>query len=167
MNPNRITLALFIGVALCLGSTAGCEDRQASLNPPGCDLSLEAQPVLIEFFGPHCPDCVVTEAVLNELAAEYDGRVRVHKINVHDDPQCANAHDVRRLPTVVLYHRGRQTARWAGPHPADRYRQAIDRALAGDCPPDGGDATSPAGGLADAFELPSDCENGACEVKPN
>jgi thiol-disulfide isomerase/thioredoxin len=162
MSPHRIRLALFVLVAVLSSLVWGCEDRSTSLSPPGCDLTVESQPVLIEFYGPHCPDCVTTEEVLTRLAEEYDGRVRVEKINVHEQPDCANAHDVRRLPTVVLYHNGEQQARWAGPHPAGRYRRAIDKALAGDS-----DAAVSSGELAETFDLPSGCEDGACEVTPN
>lgn len=63
-------------------------------------------PLLIDFWAPWCGPCRAMAPVLDELAKEYEGRVRVCKLNVDENPATAQAYGVRSIPTMVLIKGG-------------------------------------------------------------
>lgn len=69
-----------------------------------------AQPVLVDFYADWCRSCQQLAPVLDELAADYDGRVKVVKLDVERHPATAERLGVRGIPTLVLFDRGEE--RW-------------------------------------------------------
>ena len=63
-------------------------------------------PVLIDFWAPWCGPCRMIGPVLDALAPQYDGRVKVAKVNVDEEPALAQAFQVRGIPTLYAMHRG-------------------------------------------------------------
>lgn len=79
----------------------------------------ESLPVLVDFWGPMCGPCKALEPVLQQLAAKYQDRLKVVKVNVDRCPQTAIRFVVKALPTILLFHGGKVIAQFTGrPTPA-------------------------------------------------
>lgn len=63
-------------------------------------------PVVIDLWRPGCPPCVAMAPVLEELAAKYQGQLKVAKINVWEDPAIAQAFEVQSVPTLAVVYKG-------------------------------------------------------------
>jgi thioredoxin len=77
-------------------------------------------PVLVDFWAPWCGPCRHVAPLLEELAAELAGQVRVVKVNVDEEPALADRYGVQGIPTLVLFAGGRERDRLVGalPKPA-------------------------------------------------
>ena len=75
------------------------------------------QPVLIDFWAPWCGPCNVVAPVIDALAAEYDGKARIAKLNVDEAPDVARRFDVMSIPTLILFKDGEPAKRVVGAKP--------------------------------------------------
>jgi thioredoxin 1 len=86
-------------------------------------------PVLVDFWAPWCGPCKTVAPSLEKLAAEYDGKIRVAKVNTDDNPRWAQQLGVQGIPTMVVFHDGREIGRLVGAYPLPQLRQAFDQVL--------------------------------------
>ena len=75
---------------------------------------LSEQPVLIDFLADWCGPCQALAPVLEELAAEFEGRAVIAKVNIDESPDLASRYGVRSIPTLVLLENGEETERIVG-----------------------------------------------------
>lgn len=87
-----------------------------------------AEPVLIDFWAPWCSPCRVIAPVIEELASENAGALKVGKINVDESPNLAASYGVNSIPTLMIFKNGEVVDRFVGLQPKSRLQNAIDQA---------------------------------------
>jgi thioredoxin 2 len=88
-------------------------------------------PVLVDLWAPWCGPCRMVSPVLEQLASEMAGRIKLVKVNSDVAPQVSRRFEAQAIPTLVLLDRGRVVARQIGAAPADALRRWLEQALAG------------------------------------
>jgi thioredoxin 1 len=83
-------------------------------------------PVLVDFWAEWCPPCRKLTPVIEALAVEYAGRLKVVKLNVDDSPEVATRYGIVSIPTLLLFRGGRVLEQSVGFRPADELRRLVD-----------------------------------------
>ncbi len=89
------------------------------------------QPVLVDVWAEWCGPCRLLGPTIDELAEQYDGSVKVGKLDEDENPQTAAAHQVSSIPTVLLFQNGEVLERFVGVQPKQRYEEALQAAAVG------------------------------------
>jgi thioredoxin 1 len=79
-----------------------------------------SQPVLIDFTAVWCGPCKMLDPVVTQLAKDWDGKVRIFKLDVDDNPDLAMNYQVMGVPTLMLFKNGQPVERVTGYQPKDR-----------------------------------------------
>lgn len=90
-----------------------------------------SQPVLVDFWAEWCGPCRMIAPVLDELAAEYDGKVRIGKVNVDANQGLASEYRITGIPTLLLFKGGQVADTIVGLKSKKELKEKLDAALAG------------------------------------
>ncbi|GAB3213348.1 thioredoxin family protein [Marinactinospora thermotolerans] len=93
------------------------------------EVTKATEPVLVEFWSVGCPACRVVAPTVRAVAERYEGRAKVVRVNVDENPASALEHGVNGLPLLVLFKDGAEVDRVLGTATASKLEAMIDRAL--------------------------------------
>jgi thioredoxin 2 len=108
------------------------ENKPVKVTDANFAVEVERSPllVLLDMWAPWCGPCGMVAPVIEELAAEMAGRVRVAKLNVDENPATAARFGVQSIPTLLLLKGGRELDRIVGVQPKAAIVQRIERVVA-------------------------------------
>ena len=86
-------------------------------------------PVLVDFWADWCAPCKMVAPLLDELAKEYDGKIKFTKVDVDDNPQTAMQYGIRSIPTLLVFKGGAPVDKVVGAVPKAAIKKRLDEAL--------------------------------------
>ena len=86
-------------------------------------------PVLVDFWADWCAPCKMVAPLIDELAEEYDGKIKFTKVDVDDNPQTAMQYGIRSIPTLLVFKGGAPVDQVVGVVPKAALKKRLDEAL--------------------------------------
>ena len=93
------------------------------------DVLKSSEPVLIDFWATWCGPCRAIAPVVEQLAGEYAGKVKVAKVNIDENPKVPTQYDVRSIPTLLMFKGGKVVGQIVGAVPKPKIEELLKKAL--------------------------------------
>jgi thioredoxin 1 len=85
------------------------------------------QPVIVDFWAEWCAPCHQIAPIIKQLATDYDGKVKVVKVNVDESPKTAGAYGIRSIPTVLSFRDGEVIEQLLGVRPKAAFKELAEK----------------------------------------
>ncbi len=89
------------------------------------------QPILVDFWAPWCAPCQIMGPILEELAKEGEGKFRIGKLNVDENPNVAGRYGIMSIPTMKIFHKGEAVKDFVGVQHKDILKNEFNNILKG------------------------------------
>ncbi len=86
-------------------------------------------PVLVDFWAEWCGPCRLVSPLLDELAKEYEGKIKIAKVNVDENQQVSIDFHIRSIPTLLFFKNGQMVKQLVGAHPKTKLVEEIQEIL--------------------------------------
>ena len=95
----------------------------------GDDVLKSSEPVLVDFWAPWCGPCRMLMPIIEELAEEFSGKVKIGKVNTDENQQTAASYGITSIPTVMLFKDGEMIDKVVGAPPKDHFVKMLGTAV--------------------------------------
>ena len=146
MRTARCALTASVIVLLTSLAFTGCKPRQTTTAGGSAaggknivtlteknfasDVLASTTPVLVDFWAPWCGPCRMIAPTLEELAGEYNGRVRIGKVNVDDETNLAQKYGIQAIPALLMFKDGKVADQVVGVRSKKELKEKLDKLLA-------------------------------------
>lgn len=86
-------------------------------------------PVLVDFWASWCGPCQIMGPVVDEIAGQYEGRVKILKLNVDENPLTPAKYEIRGIPTLIVFNKGEIVDRLIGAQPKSAVENLLKKVL--------------------------------------
>lgn len=93
------------------------------------DVLKSQEPVLVDFWAEWCAPCRIVGPVVEELAKEYEGKIKVGKLNIDENPQTPSRYGVMSIPTIMIFKDGQPVKSIIGAQGKDNFKKAIEEVV--------------------------------------
>lgn len=94
------------------------------------DVLQSKEPVLVDFWAPWCGPCRMLAPLVEELAKEYTGKIRVTKLNTDENPNAASRFKISAIPTLLFFKDGKVVEELVGVHSKADIKKTLDSLIA-------------------------------------
>jgi thioredoxin 1 len=88
-------------------------------------------PVFVDFWAPWCGPCLYVAPIIDQLASQYEGKVKFVKVNTDENPEIAGQYGIQGIPTLIVFNGSQEADRIVGAAPKEHYVRRIEHVLGG------------------------------------